>query len=120
MKYLITITVIAIVLGTGGVAYATTTPPVIQHGGNIIVNLVTPWGLTVGQTPTVGAGETFADEYGVVSSCPKFYRQGCHDLTHTDYYRGRMMKLARDLVNKEIWGAFPMFQGWVNIILAGR
>ncbi len=98
---------------------ATTTIPEVDNTacGNSDPNLVMQaWGMNGYQTPKVNSGVVVTDEHGVSDFCPKWYPMGCFDLTHTDYYRGQMEAVVRQLLSNGTASQFPSLQGWINSI----
>lgn len=90
--------------------------PIVRHDcGNgspeLVMNI---WGTTNSQIPHVKAGDVVYDEGGLPLPCPTItWKIGCVDISHTDYYRNKMIDTGRQLKNLGFSGG--MFAYWINL-----
>lgn len=61
-----------------------------SSGGPDVTKLMMSWGLTDGQTPKFGVGQTITDRYGNSFTCPWYYPKNngkeCSNIFETQYY----------------------------------
>lgn len=90
-------------------------PHLHPENGNPML-LTMPWGLTGEKTPLVAPGTVVKDESGFEDLCPSWFpRNGCFNITGTEYYRTRMIDMAKQLVSIGKINQFPQFAYWSRL-----
>lgn len=116
-------TVMAEVLDSlGSVIFTTTAATRGACGGTNPLTVMQVWGLDAAHTPTISAGESVTDKFGITytDTCFKWEKglTGCMNLTGTDYYIERTLSMGRELLASGYWVQFPQYSGLYAAIKA--
>lgn len=76
-------------------------------------NVQNVWGGTNSTMPHIRPGDSINDEGGVPSLCPSIISNYCVDISHTDYYRAKMIETGRQLRLMGASGGFMAY--WINL-----